>query len=295
MFEQQGIVASTPMLHLLSVMTQAGLFFKYLFLWLLPNTAWMSIDMREQFIPVWTAWQGWLGLIAFVAYGIVAMRLLWRRGSKGLLGFALLYPWLLFILEFSSIRVQEPFVLYRSYLWMPGMMLLFPLLLLKLPGRRAILALGLVVLLLVPLSWNRLWVFADNYRLWNEVALSLPSEQVGGADRVFYNRAESSALKGHWQEAAADFERVVAMSPNLPQVHKELGVSYANLQRYQEALVQLDEAIALEPKFAVAYYYKGMVLKKLQKDEMAMQQMIRSCELKYAMACLIVKMAPPKK
>ena len=110
LFEQQRIVESTPVLHFLSVLTQAGLFFKYLLLWLLPNPAWMSVDMREHFIPAWTAWQGGLGLLGFVAYGVVGFKLLLRGRWLGLIGLALLYPWLQFLLEFS--RVIDILIFY---------------------------------------------------------------------------------------------------------------------------------------------------------------------------------------
>lgn len=295
LLEQQGVDESAPMLHLLSILTQAGLFFKYLLLWWLPNPAWMSIDMREPFVASLSVWQGWAGALGFVSYGALGATLLFRSRWQGLAGLALLYPWLLFVVEFSSVRVQELFVLYRSYLWLPGMMLFFPLLLAKWPGRRTMLALGLAVLLLIPLAWNRLWVFADNYRLWNDAVLLLTSEKESGAVRVFYNRGQSSAAKRDWEGAAADFERAMALSPKLPQIRKELGVAYFNLGRYPEAIEQFDTAIALKPEFAVAYYNKGMALKMLKQDDLAMQQMKRSCELQHAMACLIVKVAPPKK
>ncbi len=151
LFEQQGIEASTPMLHLLSALTQAGLFFKYLLLWILPDTTLMSVDMRESFIISASAWQAWFGGIAFMLYGALGIRLLLRGGMSGLSGFAMLYPWLLFWVEMAGIRMQEPFVLYRSYLWMPGMMMLFPLLLAKLSERKAMLAMTCLVIVLVPL------------------------------------------------------------------------------------------------------------------------------------------------
>ncbi len=178
LFDQQGIAEASTMPHLLSALTQAGLFFKYLLLWLLPNPAWMSIDMRETFAGSLNAWGNWLGLIGFVLYGLLAFGLLLRKGKAGLAGLALLYPCLFFMVEFSTIRIQEPFVLYRSYLWLPGMMLFFPLLLSILPNRkRTMIALTLLTLSLVPLSWNRLWVLADDCRLWNDAALLLPNER----------------------------------------------------------------------------------------------------------------------
>ncbi|HEU0188178.1 MAG TPA: hypothetical protein VFR06_09830, partial [Gallionellaceae bacterium] len=207
LFEQQRVYQNAPMLHLLSVLTQAGLYFKYLLLWLLPNPAWMSIDMREPFVTSLAAWQGWLGAAAFILYGVVGARLLLRGGIKGVLGLALLSPWLQFLLEFSTIRVQEPFVLYRSYLWMPGMMLLVPLLFVRWPVRRALLVLGVAVMLLAAGAANRLWVFADSYRLWNDAAMLLPNERAPGADRIFFNRGQAAERLGKWEDATADFER----------------------------------------------------------------------------------------
>lgn len=289
LFEQQGQVAGTPMLHLLSVMTQAGLFFKYLFLWLLPNPAWMSVDMREQFIPSWTAWQGWLGAAGYIAYGVVAVRWLLRGGAKGLLGFALLYPWLLFPVEFTSIRVQEPFVLYRGYLWMPGVMLLLPLVLLRFPGRRMLFIMVATVALLIPLSWNRLWVFADNFRMWDDAVRLLKNERVAGADRIYFNRGQAEMAEKKWEAAALDFERSAAISPQLEPIHYLLGVAYTNLGRYEEALMQYDTAISIESDDDRVYYAKAMTLKRLHRDKEAMQQMELSCKLKNMIACILVK------
>ena len=290
MFEQQQVVTSEAGEHLLSVMTQAGLFFKYLLLWAVPNPAWMSIDMREPFVSSLSAWQGWLGIAGFVLYGLLALRLLLCGGARGLAGLALLYPWLQFASEFASIRVQETFVLYRSYLWMPGMMLFIPLLLQRFPQRRTMLILGCVAILLVPLAWNRLWVFGDNYRLWNDAALLLEHEHVAGADRIYYNRGQALMAERKWEEAARDFERSVAISPKLAPVRYALGVVYGNAGRYQDALEQYDAAIALKPDQAHVYFAKGVALKRLHRDREAQQQMELSCGLKDAVACSIVAM-----
>lgn len=303
LFEQQGMAEGQQIggvstnvqnLHLLSMLTQAGLFFKYLGLWLLPNPAWMSVDMREPFVADYGMWQGWAGALGFILYGALGCKLLLRGRWLGLAGLALLYPWLMFLVEFSSVRVQEPFVLYRSYLWMPGMMLFFPWLLVKLPGRRTLLALGCVVLLLVPLSWNRLWVFADNYRLWNDAALLLPNERVAGADRIFYNRGNAALAAHKYDGAIADLQRVMAMSPQLAPVHYALGAAYFSSGRYRDAIAQFDAVIAIQPDDAQAYYGKGVSLKRLHEDEQAIQQMKKSCDLKNILACMIVAGAQGK-
>lgn len=287
LFEQQGIVESSLMLQLLSALTQAGFFFKYLFLWLVPNPVLMSVDMREHFVTTWTAWQGWGGALGFILYGLVGIKLLLRRGRQGLAGLALLYPWLLFWVEFSSIRVQEPFVLYRSYLWMPGMMLLFPLLATRWPSRKAVLALGSIAILLVPLAWNRLWVFGDNYRLWNDAALLLPNEKIAGANRIFYNRGQASAALHKWDAAAKDFQRVVAISPELAPVRYELGMAFVNLKLNHEAIKQFDAGIAIDPNDARLFFGKGLSLMQLHEKEQAHQQMKKACEQGYDPACMI--------
>lgn len=291
LFVQQGVVESVPMLHVLSVLTQAGLFFKYLWLWLLANPAWMSIDMREPFVTSLSAWQGWLGAVSFLIYGALAFWLLLRPRWMGLIGFALLYPWLQFLVEFSSIRVQEPFVLYRSYLWMPGVMLLIPFLLIKWPGKRTVFVLSLTALLLLPLAWNRMWVMGDNYRLWNDAVALLSSEHVAGADRIFFNRGIAPSPDKKQGEAIADLERSVTLSPHLAPLHYVLGVEYFNAIRYQDAMVQFDETIRLDPLNGHAYYAKGLVFKRQHDDKQAIQQMKKSCELKNTAACIIAGMS----
>jgi tetratricopeptide (TPR) repeat protein len=295
LFSQQQLNASPAVLHMLSVMTQAGLFFKYLWLWLLPNPAWMSIDMREPFVATLGAWQGWLGALGFVLYGLVAFRLLLARERLGLLGLALLYPWVMFGVEFTSVRVQETFVLYRSYLWVPGLLLLIPMLLLKCRGKKTWFTFGLLALLLLGLAWNRLWVFADNYRLWNEAALLLKNERVPGADRIFYNRAVAASPDKKPGETIADLKRAIQLSPDLAPLHFVLGVEYFNAIHYPEAVSEFEEAIKLEPKNGQLYYALGLTLKRQHKDEQAMQQMKISCEFKNPAACVISGMLNTKK
>jgi protein O-mannosyl-transferase len=288
LFEQQGIAANTMMLHVLSALTQAGLFFKYLLLWILPDPSLMSIDMRESFLTSVGAWQAWTGGVAFLLFGAYGIKLLLRGGKYGLAGFAMLYPWLLFWVEMVGIRVQEPFVLYRSYLWMPGMMLFIPILLTKFPERKAMFALIGVAIVLIPLSWGRLSVFADNYRLWNEAASLLKNDQEAGADRIFYNRGQAEMAEKKWGEAASDFERAKNISPNLEAIHYMLGVAYTNSGRFEDALAQYDAAIAIKPDDGRIYFSKGMTLKFLHRNNDAMQQMEYSCKLRIQMACIIV-------
>lgn len=288
LFGEKALLQGTSALHLLSVLTQAGLFFKYCLLMLVPNPAWMSLDMRESFILTWKEWTSWVGLVAFVAYGAFALVSLFRGGRAALLGLALLYPWCYFMAEFSSIRIQEIFVLYRSYLWLPGYMLLLPLVLSSLPSRKTMLVGALVALLFVPLAWNRLWVFADQYRLWDDAVRLLHGEDRLGAHRTYFIRAQASAEAKNWNAAIADYKKSLAINSTYPEVNVALAFAYSNLKRYSEALAEFDKVIAGNPKNASAYYGKSFVLKNLRDMAGSIQQMEKSCQLGLKEACIIV-------
>lgn len=291
LFGQDEMLQGLPMLHLLSVLTQAGLFFKYWLLMLMPNPAWMSIDMREAFILSWRDWTSWIGLIAFAVYGIFALSCLLRGGRAALLGLALIYPWLFYMTEFSTIRVQEIFVLYRSYLWLPGYMLLLPLLLGALPDKKIMLAGFVAAMLLVPLAWNRLWVFADNYRLWDDAVQLLHGEKRLGAQRVYYSRGYYAALdKKDWPAAIEDYKRSLQVSSSFPPVKMALAGAYANAGRNGEALATYDQAIAANPKDAEAYYGKAILLNRLHDEAGALANMQKSCDSGKNMACAMVNL-----
>ncbi len=297
-FKQQELVASGQKLYVLSVITQAGLFFKYLLLWLVPNPAWMSIDMREHFISSYADWQSWLGVTGFVAYGVAGFWMLTRKGFWGLAGLAIISPWIMFIPELASVRVQEIFVLYRSYLWLPGLMILIPLIFIKLSDKKNSLVMIFVImsLIFVPLSWNRLWVFSNNYLLWNDAAKLLKNENETLAVRIYYNRAVAEAGIGMWPEAKNDYERTIAgWDKENAVLRHDLGVTYLNLGRYADAMTQFDKAITLEPKYPKAYFDRGFTLKRMGQDEKASQQMSISCGQGYQLACAILKLAPARK
>jgi hypothetical protein len=111
----------------LSIINQASLFFQYGLMWLLPYVGWMSIDLRPAFPLGFLSWQ-MLGAIAYVALLLAGLWLVWRRSNIwGLLGLSLLIPSLMFTTEFATVWLQDPLVLYRSYLWSMGVPVLLGL------------------------------------------------------------------------------------------------------------------------------------------------------------------------
>ncbi len=133
-------VSARPLL--MSAVTQAGLFFNYLALWLWPHPGGMSIDLRVDFLASWSP--AWIAtkVLAFLGCAALGVALWVRGGAARLAGCGLLYVWVMFVVEFSAARFQEPFVLYRSYLWAPGIACVVVSGLSLLP-RRGVIAAGL--------------------------------------------------------------------------------------------------------------------------------------------------------
>jgi hypothetical protein len=193
----------------LSVITQSFLFFKYV--------SWMSIDMRVPLASSLLAWPYWVGALAFLIYPLCATGMVLRRGRVGMAGWVLAFPWLMFVTELSTVRVQEPFVLYRTYLWFPVLGAVAVLVLNRLTAR-VTLALGLVtVCILVPLSWNRLYTMSDTLLLWEDAAKLLTRGDEPGAGRIYYNRAAALSAKGRNVQALADLDYVSDCIQILPQ------------------------------------------------------------------------------
>jgi protein O-mannosyl-transferase len=273
----QGLT-DLPNLQLLSILTQCGLFFKYLGLWLLPNPAWMSVDMREPFAASLLGWNT-LGVVGFLGYFCGAVWLLLKRGRVGLLGFALLFPWILFLTEWSTVRIQEPFVLYRSYLWMPGLFFTLPIVFGRLAPPRAYIMLGLASVLLVPLTLNRLDTFSSALKLWDD-AEKLVRGKTGlfGIERIYYNRGTEFGQLTRYQEAIADFSKAIATYP-FDYVYGNRATAYYLLGRYDEALLDYDRAIALNPENANSFYNRALVYRAIGDFAAAQEDIRKSCAL----------------
>jgi len=276
--EKQGL-AELPNTHLLSILTQSELFFKYLWLWLFPNPAWMSVDMREPFAMSFLSWPYTLGLTAFLTYLYVAVWLLLKRGSMGLLGFALLFPWILFLTEFSTVRIQEPFVLYRSYLWMPGLFAAFPAVFGWMASRKIIILLCIVSLLLIPLTLNRLKTFSSPLLLWDDAEKLVHNKPYAfGAERIYYNRGNELGQLKRYEEAIVDYNKAIAIYP-WDFVYGNRATAYYFLGNYQEALRDFGHAIALNPDNANSYYGRALTYRTLGNFSAAQQDISKSCAL----------------
>jgi tetratricopeptide (TPR) repeat protein len=246
-----------------SVVTQTVLYFKYLLLWLVPYPGWMSVDLRASIANGPFEWPWVLGVPAFLAWGAAAGILILRRGAVGLLGLAMAFPWFLFFTEFVTSRIQEPVVLYRSYLWMAGLPIALPLLARRLSARAIVIGCAVIALAFGVAARERLATFENNLKLWDDVVRKNTDLTQIFVDRGYSNRAVALLREGRLDAALSDLEMTIKLNPRSSHAY----VNRATVLRQQghdpRALADLERAIELDPAFAEAHSEHCALLLKL--------------------------------
>lgn len=272
----------------LSVITQSLLFFRYWLLWLLPDPSAMSITMGAGFARELSSWPQLAGPVLFIAYLAVSIWLLRRRGEHGLLGFALLVPALLFPVELATVRIQEIFVLYRSYLWMPCLAVALPYLTRRVSAKVALAALLLISVLLAAASVSRLKMLADPVLLWREAlehTLASETRSPFTLGRAHHNLGQAYINRDQYAEALPHLNAAIQLEPDQSGMYNDRAVTYFLLKRFPEALQDYGRAIALEPFAPLAYFGRAELYVAANRFAEARDDYSYSCRLGKKEAC----------
>ncbi len=255
-------------LYPLSIMNQAELFFRYGFLWLVPNVQWMSIDLRPAFPLTFASMPALAGTLGFLLLLAGAAWLLLRgaSASASFLGLCLLFPLLLFFSEFVTVWVQDPFVLYRSYLWalpIPGLVVL------AFTGikPRVIYPIGvLLALLLAGLAVERSLSLKSDLSVWSDAIdkINLQAQpNAVGRWRPFLNRGAYYLDRELPDYAYEDFSRADSLGEPYGSARFSMGVSQQLMKKHQDALASFAKAEAMGFNEAALYYHRGESLQAL--------------------------------
>jgi tetratricopeptide (TPR) repeat protein len=278
--------------YALSVISQAYLYFKYLLVWLIPAPNWLAIDLRQNFPTQIVSFPEIAGFVAFLIYPVVAFHWLRKGGQRGLIGFALLAPWLLFFTELATVRLQEPFVLYRSYLWFSTLPLLIVGLMGVLDTRVKQFSIVILCAVFATLAWGRINTFENAIKLWTDaVAKDTDTSRIGAerpynnlgyaymqahqmtdaennlmqalhinpkAEDVNFNMGVIRMLQGHGAEAFKYYDQAIAVKDDYRAPILNRGYLKFQLGRAADSLVDYDRAIALMPNSADGYLNRSL-------------------------------------
>ena len=273
--------------YLLSVLNEAWLFFRYGVQWFLPYSGWMSIDLRPPFPIHWYTFPQVLGLPAYLAVIAGGFYLLLRyRDGRALLGVSLLLPGLLFATEFATVWVQDPYVLYRSYLWaigVPGIVFFA----VHGPSARILLVVGLMIgALLAWQSIDRVLSMENTETVWTDAIRKLPDDPRSvGRWFPYLNRGSAFADRNEFELATRDFEASTALGDEGMGLFN-IGSILSAQGHQREALATFDRAEKNGYDLYNLPFQRGMALLKSGQVEAGYRQLQAAVDRKPDMATL---------
>ena len=194
-------------------------------------------------------------------------------------GFALLAPWLFGITEFVTVRIAEPFVLYRSYLWMV-LLPLAPAALLAGASSRVVLAcVAAACALLVPATLDRLGTFSSERAVWDDAVRKATDPAAPLAERPLRFRGAAHLRAGDPDAALRDFDRAIERNPSDGDNWLARGTLHMRAGRSAEALADFERALRAEPRLADALERRCIVLMRLKRLDEALANCGRAMEL----------------
>ena len=269
--EQMNVIAPgvKALAYPLSILNQMWLFFEYGCRWFLPSTGMMSIDLRPPFPTRLTSQPHLLGAIGYLSLLAGSAVLMLRyRGRGALLGFCLFTPLVLFVSEFSTVWIQDPFVLYRSYLWaiaVPGVIYLLA----SRVSRQtlAVVAVATAAVLLWQAT-DRIASLRTELAVWNDAVTKLPPELVIGKSRAYLNRGQAYQLASQDIRALRDYQRATAFG-DAGEGLLNTGTILLASGRAREALQAFDAATARGQMSASLSLNRGTALGALGQSQAA--------------------------
>jgi tetratricopeptide (TPR) repeat protein len=231
---------------LLSIVNQAWLFIRYGLLWFLPYVGWMSIDLRPAFPLSVTSFPHVLGLPLYLGMAIGSVFLMVRFGDwRRILGLGLFAPIALFATEFATVWIQDPFVLYRSYLWAIGVPILATMLFIGTQPRTIAITALVIGSILGALALERVLSLKTESVAWVDAAgkvdMKAPANAVGRW-RPVMNRGNEYFKRGLLTLALADYDAASRLGDPTGLVDYHRGIALQQVGRFEDALIAFSRA-----------------------------------------------------
>ena len=251
----------TAQIYPLSILNEAALFFAYGFLWFVPNVLWMSLDLRPAFPLSFLSWPQTLGALAYVLLLAAAVwALLRRRGALQLVALCLLFPLLLYVTEFATVWVQDPFVLYRSYLWAIAVPGLIAVALTGLLPRTLYIAGAVVGIVFSLLALERVTSLRDGFTVWSDAAEKVdrqaPANVVGRA-RPFMNLGAYHLDRGSLAQAEKEFAIASTLGDLAGEAPFNMGLAQQKQNKHTEALIAFQRAEERGSTGMALHFHRG--------------------------------------
>lgn len=267
-------------LYLLSIFNEGCLFFRYIYLWIVPDVTRMAIDAAVPFPQSLWSWPATPGFALFCAYLAAGAYLFARGGRCRIIGFSMLFPAVMFMPEFSTIRFQEPFVLYRSYYWMFGLLGFIPFLF-KTFSRYKIAIVIIYIAALAAAMHDRASTFTSEVSLWEDATKRIDTSRndLPMAFRTFGNLGTGLVRAGRHHDSFEAYNTSARLNPLFCKAWAGMGASLWLDGKLEEAIPYFEKAVSVDPQYAPAYYNLGTIYSMLGRYDKAAQYLSKAIEL----------------
>jgi tetratricopeptide (TPR) repeat protein len=120
---------------------------------------------------------------------------------------------------------------------------------------------------------------ARTYQALGADAYARLQESFPGSWRAYQLRAEGHALRGDFDNALKEFQAVLQLHSNEPELHEALGELYLDHHAVDAAQSELERALALDPSRARALYLLGRLYVQNRENEKALPYLQRALRL----------------
>ncbi len=285
----KGAVLSEKTAYSLSLITQMNMFFRYVYLWLVPDWRNIYIDIHLPFVMKFVSFPETIFVIAFALYPVFCLWVMTRsRALYRMAGFGLSAIWLYSMPEFSVVRLSEQFVLYRAYLWMSLTAFIWPLLMLIKTKSKFVFwgkwSLVLFYLLLISVvCLNRLDTFDSDILLWRDNVEKMKNIDVTAmykGYRPYNNLAFAMTSAGQIEQSIQYYYQALQSNPKYVKARSNLGAVLTNRGRFQEAIEHFKKAIELDPEYVDAHVGIGVCAAEQGFTEEAIEHYMNALKVK---------------
>ncbi|MFH0732310.1 MAG: tetratricopeptide repeat protein, partial [Candidatus Omnitrophota bacterium] len=112
--------------------------------------------------------------------------------------------------------------------------------------------LSIAVIFYSILTYNRNFIWKDEFTLWNDTVLKSPNKA-----RPFNNRGNAYENKGNIDQALSDYNIAIEIDPKYPKAYNNRGNAYSRKGNFDQALSDYNKAIEIDPKRPKAYNNRG--------------------------------------
>jgi tetratricopeptide (TPR) repeat protein len=183
-----------------------------------------------------------------------------RSDVWGFVGLCLLFPLTLFWTEFSTVWIQDPMVLYRSYLWAIPIPALIAVVLTGFSAGALYKGAVLVALVLSGLTAERVASLRDELSVWSDAIGKIDARapaNVLGRYRAYLNRGAYHLGRFSPEPALEDFKFAVALGEPTGSAWMNTGVAQQLLKRHAEALQSFGRAQSAGYNAGSLYFQRG--------------------------------------